>query len=345
MPVCLDKKMAKRGLARKEQDCGFGVGHAAGRIIRIGLINNMPDGALQATERQFLTLLESAASDLIVHLSFFGLPGVSRSSAGRSHVESFYSSMGDLWESPLDGLIVTGAEPRASSLTEEPFWRGLTRVLEWAEDNTSSTICSCLSAHAAVLHGDGIARRRLSNKYFGVFECERTADHHLLLDVPPVLQVPHSRWNDIPEDDLKKNGYDILTRTKTGVDMFVKQRKSRFVFFQGHPEYQTNTLLLEYKRDFTRYLRHESELCPQVPQNYFEKDAAASLEVLRERALSERSETLLADFPSRQIDSSVRNEWSSPAVRLYRNWLTQLLVDQWREPQHHSEWSSISVAG
>jgi len=37
--------------------------------IDIGLVNNMPDAALKATERQFLTLLDAAADGMVVRLT------------------------------------------------------------------------------------------------------------------------------------------------------------------------------------------------------------------------------------------------------------------------------------
>src|ERR1019366_6550132 len=95
--------------------------------IDIGLINNMPDGALKSTERQFLTLLDAAADGVLVRLSLYALPGVPRNDSGRSHIGKFYSDIEDLWDRHLDGLIVTGTEPRASSLMDEPFWVSMTR--------------------------------------------------------------------------------------------------------------------------------------------------------------------------------------------------------------------------
>jgi hypothetical protein len=41
--------------------------------IKIGLINNMSDEALKATERQFIRLLESASDNMPIHLSFYTL--------------------------------------------------------------------------------------------------------------------------------------------------------------------------------------------------------------------------------------------------------------------------------
>src|SRR2546425_962795 len=98
--------------------------------IDIGLINNMPDAALEATERQFLALLDAAADGIVVRLTPYALADVPRTDVGRRHVSSFYSEIGDLWDSHLDGLIVTGTEPRASNLKDEPYWRSLTRVLD-----------------------------------------------------------------------------------------------------------------------------------------------------------------------------------------------------------------------
>ena len=60
----------------------------------------------------------------------------------------------------------------------------MTRILEWARENTHSTVWSCLAAHAAVLHMDGIGRHRSADKHFGVFECVRVSEHPLLAGAP-----------------------------------------------------------------------------------------------------------------------------------------------------------------
>src|ERR1700757_4784024 len=88
--------------------------------IVIGLVNSMPDTALQATERQFCTLLSVASRNLSVHLRLFHLPEVPRVGWGRSVVNQYYEDIGELWSSYVDGLIVTGTEPRAASLVDEP---------------------------------------------------------------------------------------------------------------------------------------------------------------------------------------------------------------------------------
>jgi len=289
--------------------------------LDIGLINNMPDAALDATERQFRALLSAAADDIAVHLTLYTLPEVPRTAFGRDQVRR-YTPLADLWRSQHDGLIITGTEPLAADLTDEPFWGSLTRVLEWAEDHTHSTVLSCLAAHAGILHLDGIVRRPLGDKRFGVFECVRVADHPLTAEAPCRLQMPHSRWNEIPEEALLACGYRVLTRSEdAGVDAFVKQRKSLFVFFQGHPEYEAITLLLEYRRDIGRFLRGERDTYPPLPHGYFDAETIEALQALQARALVDRREDLLAGFPTALAAGKVTNTWRATAEHLYRNWL------------------------
>src|SRR5256712_620869 len=137
--------------------------------LEIGLVNNMPDAALEATERQFRALLDAAADGIEVRLTLYGLPDVPRTEWGRHHVSSFYSGIGDLWSRHHDGLIVTGTEPRAADLRDEPYWGSLTRVLEWAERNTHSAVWPGLAGPAALLHLDGLGRPARSDKPCGVF--------------------------------------------------------------------------------------------------------------------------------------------------------------------------------
>ncbi len=296
-----------------------------GSGLTIGLVNNMPDAALQATERQFVALLGAAADGLTVRLARYALPGIPRTDWGRDYVTRFYSPIEDLWDSHLEGLIVTGTEPRSPNLKDEPYWASLISVLEWAEHHTHSAVWSCLATHAALLHLDGIARRPLDEKRFGIFECERVADHPLTADAPARLRMPHSRWNEIPEDALRSCGYRVLTRSNAaGVDAFVKQRKSLFVFFQGHPEYEAHTLMLEYRRDIKRFLLRERDTYPTMPQGYFDDATVEALTVLRERALVNRREEVLADFPTALAAGTVTNTWRTTATRVYRNWLVYL---------------------
>jgi homoserine O-succinyltransferase len=297
--------------------------------VTIGLVNNMPDSAFRATERQFVSLLESASDGIPVRLVLYSLPGIRREGASLHHAESFYSSVEALAEARLDGLIVTGREPVTADLRTEPYWESFTRVLGWARENTYSTVWSCLAAHAAILHMDGIERRRSDHKHFGVLECTREPGHPLHAGTAPRFRVPHSRWNGVREEELADRGYSVLARSNgAGVDTFVKQTGSLFVFFQGHPEYEADTLLREYRRDAGRYLRGESDNYPLIPASYFNQTTADALNALAETALNGRDEQLLERVSAVLEKPEIENTWRMTATLIYRNWLEYICASK-----------------
>jgi homoserine O-succinyltransferase len=317
MPVLIDRAPSGRGIRAPE------------RFLELGLVNNMPDAALESTERQFLELLRAAAGDIPVRLRLFALPDVPRSDAGHAHLNNGYGSLAELHASRLDGLIVTGTEPRAADLSDEPYWGSFINLLQWAQESTASTIWSCLAAHAAVLHMDGVHRRALDEKRFGIFECTKVSEHALLAGVPVRARIAHSRWNELPEEALRSSGYTILTLSpEAGVDAFIRQRQSLFVFFQGHPEYDERALLREYRRDIGRFLRREREAYPGLPRGYFDVAASDLLAAFRDRALAERREELLEEFPTSFLETHLNFTGGSAVARLYHNWLTFLTAEK-----------------
>ncbi|RYC34072.1 homoserine O-succinyltransferase [Lichenibacterium minor] len=304
-------------------------GRRPGRLD-IGLVNNMPDVALKATERQFARLLAAASGPLDVHLHLFSLGELPRGDAARSAMAGRYRGSDALERARLDALIVTGAEPLAPSLADEPYWDALTRVVDWAEHNTVSTIWSCLAAHAAVLHLDGIARRKLPRKRFGLFECVPVADGGLFAGAPSGLRVPHSRWNDLAEGDLRSHGYRIASRSmEAGIDCFTKQWASLFVFLQGHPEYDADTLFREYRRDAHRFLAGHGDDLPALPSGYFDARTEGAVADFEARARKERS---LASWDAFPRDWACRlpmlNLWQASATQFYRNWLGLVAADR-----------------
>jgi homoserine O-succinyltransferase/O-acetyltransferase len=296
------------------------------RHIDIGLVNNMPDAAMEATVRQFHALLGAADDSVVVHLKLFSMPGVPSSDWRRQHLSTHYLDFDGFWDTRLDGLIVTGTEPRAADLAAEPYWADLSKLVDWAEENTAATVWSCLAAHAAVLHLDGIKRSPLRQKCFGLFEHATASDHPLLEGQSSPILTPHSRWNELSEEALVSSGYRVLsTSTAAGVDIFVKERKSLFLFFQGHPEYEADTLAREHRRDVGRFLRSERDSYPDLPEQYFDPAATEMLNAFRARALTDRREELLSAFPTERTFGNVPHAWHAQALRTYRNWLNYIV--------------------
>ncbi|MBI5260814.1 MAG: homoserine O-succinyltransferase [Bradyrhizobium sp.] len=323
MPVLIDKDQGISSPALAPGEDEFAQSQRSSIELTIGLINNMPDPALKATERQFMRLLQAASGGKRVRFHCFSLPSVVRSPEAQWHVETEYSDISDLTSSRLDGLIVTGAEPLAPHLPLEPFWRDLVDIVDWAKDNTRSTIWSCLAAHAAVLHLDGIERRRLQSKCSGIYGCERVSHDPLISYAPGTLKVPHSRLNEVTESDLLARGYQVVTRSKdAGVDIFVRQFSSRFVFFQGHPEYDALSLQREYLRDVGRFLSRERDAYPAVPASYFDAATEDRLARFEKRARHQRHPALAADLPALTLRSDIAA--GTAAAVLFRNWLDDL---------------------
>jgi homoserine O-succinyltransferase len=308
-----------------------GAGRAGSRRgVVVGLVNNMPDTALEATEAQFARMLSAAAGALPVRLRFYFLPEVPRGATGQAHVNGDrYWSIEELQRDAPDALIVTGTEPVAPLLSDEPYWERLRELLQWAQANTTSSIWSCLAAHAAVELLDGVRRRRLESKRCGVFAHDSLPDQPLLKGVAAPLHTPHSRWNELPVEALREAGYTIVSASaESGADMFTKQTSSLLVFFQGHPEYEETTLLREYRRDVGRFLRGQQAHYPALPRGYFGPAALELLSAFETRARAAPDAELLADFPLNPIAATLRNSWGAGATGIYRNWLALLASRQ-----------------
>jgi homoserine O-succinyltransferase len=326
MPLLIDGGPVPAFWASKNSllEAGSGNGHGTrSECVRVAFINNMPDPALEDTEQQFFELLDAAAPDVPVSIKLYSLPGIPRGDRGQERLKNFYHGIDDLLNRQFDACIVTGTEPHHPSLREEPYWSTLVDVLEWAERNTTSTVLSCLAAHASVLHSDGIERHKLGDKQFGVFTSARAANHILTSRAGDVLRFPHSRWNEVQEGTLASCGYVVLAKSaQAGVDSFVKKkRNSLFVHFQGHPEYGAGTLMKEYRRDIRRFLRRERETYPSMPHGYFDAAATRLLTEFREKALCCPSEDVVTLLPESAIAGTLQNTWHASATCIYHNWL------------------------
>jgi homoserine O-succinyltransferase/O-acetyltransferase len=294
--------------------------------LRIGLINNMPDAALQSTEAQFRALLGGAAGSQAVTVRLSSFPELPRAREAAEQVAQRYWPIDELLAQPLDALIVTGTEPRAPRLRDEPYWGRFVELLNFAQSNTVASIWSCLAAHAAVEALDGITRQRLTEKRSGIYQHRTLAEHPLLEGAASPLHMPHSRWNELPVPALRSAGYTLLSWSEAGgADAFVRERGSLLLFFQGHPEYEGPTLLKEYRRDVGRFLAGTQENYPTLPVGYLNPAATRQMESFRARALKERRAELTEHFPFAAVAADLTNTWQPSAVAIYRNWLAHIV--------------------
>jgi homoserine O-succinyltransferase/O-acetyltransferase len=310
--------------AQQRREDKFGRPKTVDADLRIGLINNMPDTALKATERQFMRLLRQAAGDTRIDFHCFSLHSVNRSQSAKGRLDTTYTDIAEIERLPIDGLIVTGAEPHTANLDDEAYWRDLTNIIDWAKTNTRSTIWSCLAAHAAVLYLDGIERQRLETKCSGIYDCTGVSSHWLTNNLPSPFKVAHSRLNELHTDDLMTKGYQLLSLSpKAGVDTFAKDFGSQFIFFQGHPEYEALSLEREYLRDISRFLAGERDSYPGIPIGYFDAETEQKLIAFAARAQTERRPALSAELPDRTVRDDLTT--GAAATLMFRNWIDFLV--------------------
>ncbi|CAN5404436.1 homoserine O-succinyltransferase [soil metagenome] len=293
------------------------------RELHIGLLNMMPDAALQVTEAQFMRLIGGANPIVQLYVHVFTVPGLTRSAATQAYIDAYYTSFEQLRADGLDALVVTGANVSNPGLHDEPFWEPLAEVMGWAGQHVTSTLCSCLSTHAILQHAHDIRRRPLLSKRWGVFP-HRNVDptHPLLRGINTRYDVPHSRWNVVSSAQLRDAGLRVLAETEDGdFHMGTSRDGIRTVFFQGHPEYDTISLLKEYKREVDRYLHGELGAAPPLPANYLNAEAARLAARHVDAALTARDRGGEQPFPEAELVPLLDNTWTDTAKAVFNNWL------------------------
>jgi homoserine O-succinyltransferase/O-acetyltransferase len=294
------------------------------RELHIGLLNMMPDAALSATERQFFRLVGESNQIAQFYMHPFTLEELARGPEALDYVGRYYERFEQIQTDGLDALIITGANVTHPDLAQEPFWEPLIRVIDWAYENVTSTLCSCLATHAVMQFRYGQTRRHMGDKLWGVYP-HRVVDrrHPLVAGVNTRFDVPHSRFNQITRAQFEEAGLHVLVESaEAGVHLAVSEDLFRIVFFQGHPEYDTISLLKEYKREVMRFARKDRPAYPPVPENYFEITSQAVLEEHRDR-ISEalgRGEPV-PELPESLLVSSLDNTWHDTAEAVINNWI------------------------
>ncbi|UCF37826.1 MAG: homoserine O-succinyltransferase [Acidobacteriota bacterium] len=294
------------------------------RELHIGFLNMMPDSALTVTEQQFMRLVGSCNQIAQFYVHPFSIDGLSRSSQMRSYIDQYYEPFEKLKEEGLDALVLTGANVANPRLEAEPFWKPLQEIIHWAAENTTSILCSCLATHALLQQLYSINRQPLPGKKWGVYSHRVIQQQHpIMRDINTRFDVPHSRYNTVSRAQLEAGGLTILVESKDGgVHMVVSPDQFRLIFMQGHPEYDFNSLLKEYKREVLRFIEGEIDVYPPHPENYFPEEAAVIAdEYQRIVQASRKAGTAIPPFPEATLERYVDNTWGDTGKAIFNNWL------------------------
>lgn len=294
------------------------------RAQHIGLLNMMPDAALAATERQFFRMIGESNPIIQIYIHVFTLPILKRSEKAQQHIDNFYENFEDLKQEGLDALIITGANVTQANLSDEPFWKPLTEVVEWATHNVTSVLCSCLATHAVMESRYGQKRKHHEKKQWGVFSHHVTQPSHpLVRNINTRFDVPHSRFNEVTPQQFEEAGITILAKSdEVGVQLAVSADGMRTVYFQGHPEYDAISLLKEYKREVMLYFQGVNDNYPPFPAHYFDLTVKAICEEYQDKLIAcKNNKEAMPVFPEALITPRLHNTWHDTGSAIINNWL------------------------
>lgn len=231
------------------------------RPIEIAILNLMPTKI--ATETQLLRLLSN--SPLQTNITLVTTETYKGTHTPEEHLEKFYKPFSAIKNRKFDGMIVTGAPVENYEFEEVKYWAELSKIMDFAKTNVTSTIYICWGAQAALHYYYGIQKHSLSEKLFGVYKHTKVVEFDKLLKgIDDEFYMPHSRHTTINTEDILKNKQlQLLAQSKDAGATIVKSNDGKFIFIFGHTEYDRDTLKLEYERDLSKGLPIKE------PFNYF----------------------------------------------------------------------------
>jgi homoserine O-succinyltransferase len=148
------------------------------------------------------------------------------------------------------------------------YWRELCDIMDWSRRNVHCTLHICWGAQAALYYHYGVGKRALPKKLSGVYSHRVLKPHSpFFRGFDDVFLSPHSRFTEVVREDLSRaSELEILADSADAGVFAVKSHDSRHFFIMGHPEYDADTLALEYFRDVN------AGISPELPENYFENN-------------------------------------------------------------------------
>lgn len=234
------------------------------RPLNIGILNLMP--LKHETEIQLLRALSN--TPLQVDVTFVCVETYESKNTPASHLNQFYSKFSEIKDKKFDGFIITGAPVEQLPFEEVAYWEELKEIMGWTVSNVTSTMHLCWGAQAALYYHYNIRKNMLKEKMFGIYE------HRVLHRKVPLMRgfddvflAPHSRHTESDIESIKANkALTILAESDIAGPFITIAGDGKQIFVSGHPEYDRNTLDIEYHRDL------DKGLDIHIPYNYYKDD-------------------------------------------------------------------------
>lgn len=246
------------------------------RPLKIAILNLMP--LKHETEIQLLRALSN--TPLQVDVTFVHIASHISKNTPASHLNQFYSTFEEVREKKYDGFIITGAPLEHLKYEEVNYWDELQEIMEFTKTNVTSTLHVCWGALAGLYYHYGIPTLPLPEKRFGIYQ------HRVLHRKVPLMRgfddvflAPHSRHVEASKEAILQNkDLSILAESDEAGPLVIIAKEGKQIFITGHPEYDRNTLDIEYRRDLDKGLNIH------VPYNYYPEDDPDNKPLLTWRA-------------------------------------------------------------
>lgn len=234
------------------------------RPLELLILNLMPTKIV--TETQLLRKLSN--TPLQVEIDLLRTISYESKNVDEGHLRSFYVGYEDIKDKYYDGMIITGAPVENMDFQDVDYWPELCEIMEWSKTHVHSTFHICWGAQAGLYYHYGISKFQLEKKMFGIFNHKILAPNsRFFRGFDDSFNAPHSRYTGVRQEDIEKEpDLEILAVSDEAGVFAVKNKKSRLFFIFGHPEYDRETLGLEYKRDI------DKGKAIDVPKNYYPDD-------------------------------------------------------------------------
>lgn len=267
MPILIPKALPAYEILKQERVAVMGEDRAHTqdiRPLRFLILNLMPDKI--STETQLLRVL--GATPLQIETTFMHPATHESKNTAKEHLNSFYTTHDQIKDQCFDALIVTGAPVETLPFDEVTYWEELSRIFKWAERHVYSALFLCWGAQVALYYYQGIDKKALPQKMFGVFRHKTKTPYHPLTNgFDDDFGVPVSRHTEVDITQIESNpALEMLAKSDQAGACLVYEEQARRVYMFNHLEYDAETLKKEYERDAAQ--RDDVD----VPYNYFPDD-------------------------------------------------------------------------
>lgn len=254
--------------------------------LKIGIVNLMP--TKEATERQWSKLMMQ--SDHWIEPLWIQMGSYQPKNTCENYLQKCYTNSAEVDWQQVDGLIITGAPVELMAFEAVDYWFELNELIDHATAAHVPILAVCWGAQALLYKRYGIQKQTLAEKCFGVFDHTYANSHPMTSRLQDSLFLPHSRHTGWDSEQLAWHSEVSVVIASEQAGVFALEDSEGDWYWSGHPEYEVETLLLEYERDVAKGI-------PQAPP---------------------------AGYTQINGKWQINQHWQGTAVQLFSNWIELL---------------------